>query len=530
MDVQKEPPKAASKAHTIPCSDPATLISLGDVDAVKPEELAERLHRARRAQAVWAKTPFSERRRVLSQLLDHLLDHADELVDLIARDSGKTRENALIGEIWPICEKLRHTIAYGEKDLAPERVSSGLLLHKRATIEYHPLGVIGVICPWNFPLQNVLGPAIPALMAGNACIIKVSEWTSWSAERIQRVFDDAFNACGYPTDLVQVITGYADTGAALIGCGVDKIVFTGSGPNGKKVLAESAKTLTPVILELGGKDPMIVCDDAVLDQAVAAAMAGTFITAGQMCLAAERVLVFDRVYDAFVDKAVQAVSQLRQGPPLDGKVVDVGAMTMPHQLDIIEKLVADAVAKGATVRVGGKRNRGLGGQFFEPTVITGVTRDMAIAQEETFGPVMCIFRVKDEEDAVQTANDTSFGLGSSVFTRDARRGRRIAQQVRAGSTVINDFGMAYMVNALPFGGVGGSGFGRLNGREGIRAMCNIKSVLDDRFPFLHQPVKLYPVKDGDYARNKATIELLYRRDPLARVSSAFELLRGLFRK
>ncbi len=383
---------------------------------------------------------------------------------------------------------------------------------------------------WNFPLQNVLAPAVPALMAGNACIIKVSEWTSWSAPRIRRVFDDAFQAFGYPTDLVQVITGYADTGAALVSGGVDKIVFTGSLPNGKKVLAESAKTLTPVILELGGKDPMIVCDDAVLEQAVHAAMAGTFISSGQMCLAAERLLVFDRVHDAFVDQVVQAVSALRQGPPLDGQIVDVGAMTMPHQLEIIEKLVDDAVYKGATVRAGGKRNRGLGGQFFEPTVLTGVTREMAIAQEETFGPVMCIFRVRDEEDAVRTANDTAFGLGSTVFTRDARRGRRIARQIRAGSTVVNDFGMNYMANALPFGGVGGSGFGGLNGREGLRAMCNIKSVLDDRFPFLHQPVKLNPVREGDYARSKATIEMLYRRDFVARVSSAFELARRLFRK
>jgi acyl-CoA reductase-like NAD-dependent aldehyde dehydrogenase len=522
--------KGAAKTNkSIPCMDPATLEPLGDVPVVAAEEVRARIERAKKAQRVWARVPFVERRRVLGRILAHLLDHADELVDMICRDSGKTRENALLGEIWPVCEKLRHTIAHGERDLAPERVSSGLLAHKRATIEYHPLGVIGIICPWNFPLQNVLGPVVPALMAGNACVVKVSEWTSWSAPRIQRIFDEAFRDFGYPVDLVQIVTGYAETGAALVSGGVDKVVFTGSMPNGKKVLAESAKTLTPVILELGGKDPMIVCDDASLDQAVCAALAGVFITSGQMCLAAERVIVFDHVHDAFVEKVVEAASRLRQGPPLCGDVVDVGAMTMPGQVGIVEKLVDDAVKKGAVIRMGGRRNRGLGGNFFEPTVLTGVTREMAIAQEETFGPVLCIYRVANEEEAVKLANDTQFGLGSTVFTKDARRGKRIADQIRAGSTVVNDFGLAYMANALPFGGVKGSGFGRLNGREGIRAMCNIKAVMTDRFPF-SRPMKLYPVKANDYARNKALIELLYRSELFARLSGAVEFAKQLLRK
>ncbi|HZS35363.1 MAG TPA: aldehyde dehydrogenase family protein [Polyangia bacterium] len=513
---------------TIRCTDPATLQLLGEIPVVAPEEVRERVRRARAAQTQWAATRFSERRRVLGMILEHLLDHADELCDLIARDSGKTRENALLGEIWPICEKLRHTIAHGERDLAPERVSSGLLLHKRARIEYRPLGVIGVICPWNFPLQNVLGPTIPALMAGNAVVVKVSEWTSWSQPRIQRIFDEALNAAGYSTDLVQLITGFGETGAALCSSGADKIVFTGSMPNGRRVAAQCAKTLTPVILELGGKDPMIVCDDAAIDQAVHAALAGTFISSGQMCLAAERVLVFDAVYNQFVDAVVEEARKLKQGPPLSGDLVDVGAMTMPHQVEIVERLVKDAVEQGAEVRVGGKRG-GLKGQFFEPTVLTGVEPHMAIAREETFGPVMCIFRVKSEDEAIRVANDTEYGLGSTVFTQDKQRGRRIADRLVAGSTVVNDFGLAYMANALPFGGVRGSGYGRLNGREGIRAMCNIKSVMEDRFA-LHKPVKLYPVKLGDFERTRHTIELLYRRSPLQRLESAFALVRTLFRR
>ena len=525
-------PVGAASATVIPCWDPATGESLGEVAVDSPEQVKAIVARARVAHKSWATTSFAERRRVLARLRDYLLDHTDELVELIARDAGKTRENALLGEIWPVCEKLRHTIATGERDLKTERVSSGLLAHKIAEIEYHPLGVIGVICPWNFPLQNILGPTIPALMAGNAVVIKVSEWVAWSAPRFQAMFDEILAATGHSADLVRIVNGYAETGVALCESGIDKIVFTGSNPNGRRVAAQCARTLTPVVLELGGKDAMIVCEDANLEQAVHAAFAGTFISSGQMCLAAERVMVVDKVHDAFVAKAVALASQLRQGPPLSGAITDVGAMTMPHQLEIVEQLVSDALARGAKAAVGGKRgNGGKGGQgsFFSPTVLTGVTSEMRIANEETFGPVLCIFRVADEEAAVALANSTEYGLGSTVFCTDHARARRIAARLRAGSTIVNDFGLAYMANDLPFGGVGGSGYGRLNGREGIRGMCNQKSVMRDRFP-IHQPIKLYPVKAGDYAKNRAIVELLYRPGIVNRARALLSLITGAFKR
>jgi acyl-CoA reductase-like NAD-dependent aldehyde dehydrogenase len=519
----------APSPSTIPCRDPATGEPLGEVPVVSPEEVHAVVGRARAAQERWGAASFAARRRVLERILHHVVAHTDELVELIVRDAGKTRENALLGEIWPVCEKLRHTIATGERDLRPEAVSPGLLMHKRALIEYRPLGVIGIICPWNFPLQNVLGPTVPALMAGNGAVVKVSEWTSWSAPRIQRIFDQALSAEGFSTDLVHIVTGYGETGAALVGSGVDKVVFTGSMPNGRRVLAESAKTLTPVILELGGKDPMIVCDDAPLERAVHAALAGSFITSGQMCLAAERVIVFDAVHDRFVDEVVKVASQLRQGPPRAHEVVDVGAMTMPRQVEIVERLVADAVAKGARVLAGGRRRADLGDSFFAPTILDGVTPEMAIFRDETFGPVLSIVRARDEEHAVRLANDTDYGLGSTVFSTDAARARRIAARLRAGSTVVNDFGLAYMANELPFGGVGGSGFGRLNGREGIRAMCNVKAVLEDRFTGL-PATRLYPTKPGDYARGKRLVELLYGEGLRARTRAAYAIVRALFER
>ena len=239
------------EVKTIRCTDPATGAYLGDVPVMEASEVRERIVRARRAQEAWARTSFKERRRVLKRLLDEVLERADELCDAICRDAGKTRENAMLGEIWPICEKLRWTIAHGERHLRPEKVSSGLLVHKRARIEFQPLGVIGIICPWNFPLQNILGPTIPALMAGNAAVVKVSEWTSWSAIHFQRLLDSVLESTGHSPDLVQLVTGYGETGAALVSGGVDKVFFTGSMKNGRKVVEESAKTLTPVILELG---------------------------------------------------------------------------------------------------------------------------------------------------------------------------------------------------------------------------------------------------------------------------------------
>jgi acyl-CoA reductase-like NAD-dependent aldehyde dehydrogenase len=500
--------KSKKKITSIPCTDPATSQTLGEIPVMDASEIQTRVQRARQAQALWQKTSFSERKNVLRHILKHLLDHADELCDLVVRDAGKTRENAMLGEVWTCAEKLRWTIKHGEKHIRPERVSAGLLVHKRATIEFQPLGVIGVICPWNYPLQNVLGPTIPALFAGNAVICKVSEWTSWSALRIQAIFDEALRASGYPSDLVQLVTGYAETGAALVSSGVDKVIFTGSIGNGRKVIQESAANLTPLILELGGKDALIVCDDADLDRSVHAALTGAFIASGQNCLAAERVLVFDDVYDQFIAKVLEYAKDLRQGPPLAGDLVDVGAMTMPDQVEIVERLVQNAVKMGAKVLTGGTRGTSKTGQFFEPTVLVDVTIDMDIMQHETFGPVMTICRIADEEEAIRVANDTQYGLGLTVMSKNPARARRIAEQVRTGCASMNDFALTYMAQDLPFGGVGGSGFGRLNGRDGLRACTNVKALLEDRFP-LQKPAKLYPVKKGDYELARSVIRTLY---------------------
>jgi acyl-CoA reductase-like NAD-dependent aldehyde dehydrogenase len=525
----REALEQAEARGVIECYEPATRRSLGEVEITRPEQVADVVARAKRAQERWAESSFDTRRELLAAILDHVLAHADELCDVVARDSGKTRHNAMLGEVWPVVEKARWTAANGEKYLTPERVGAGLFVHKRARIEYQPLGVIGIIAPWNYPLQNVLGPTIPALMAGNAVIVKVSEWVAWSAQRFQRIFDEAFKKVGASPDLVQIINGYGKTGAALVSGGVDKVIFTGSLENGKRVAAEAAKTLTPVVLELGGKDPLIVCDDADLEQAVHAALTGSYINCGQNCLASERTLVFDAVYDAFAARVSELARNLRQGEPLGKATVDCGAIVSPLQLDLIEEQVEDALARGAKLLAGGTRVLSERGQYFAPTVLGDVTEDMRIAQEETFGPIMLLMRVRDEQDALRVANGTAFGLGATVLTKDAARAKRISERLVVGNVSVNDFGLTYMAMDLPFGGVRGSGFGRLNGREGLRACTNVKAVLDDRFP-LHVPAKVFPVGDGATDLAREVLRVLYQRGLGARVSAASRLVRMLVQK
>jgi acyl-CoA reductase-like NAD-dependent aldehyde dehydrogenase len=320
------------------------------------------------------------------------------------------------------------------------------------------------------------------------------------------------------------VQGYGESGAALCTSGVDKIIFTGSLENGKRVLAQAAETLTPVVLELGGKDALIVCDDAHVEQAAHATLAGTFINCGQNCLASERILVQAGAYDAFVARVLELTRSLRQGDPLAARTVDLGAVVSPLQLELIEQLVNDAVASGARVLCGGKRAQPERGQFFEPTILADVTPEMRIAREETFGPIMLLMRVRDDEHALQVANGTAYGLGATVLTRDAARADRFASALCVGNVSVNDFGLTYMAMDLPFGGVKGSGFGRLNGRDGLRACTQPKAILSDRFP-LHVPAKVFPIGDAGSDKAREVLRLMYERSAKKRVQAGVSLLR-----
>jgi len=525
LEPTPSPAPKTDPTSSIACHDPATLEPLGEVGVMSEADVRAIVLRARRAQPAWAKTSFAERRAVLRDLLTAIVEQQDEICRLASKDSGKTMVDALLGEVFPVCEKIRYVLSHGEKDLAPEPRPSGFLMHKKAWVEWSALGVVGVICPWNFPFHNIYCPLVPALFAGNAVVCKVSEHTSWSAEPLVRIVKDVLRKRGHAPELVEFVTGYGETGAALVRSGVEKIFFTGSPENGAKVMKTASESLTPVVLELGGKDPMIVCDDADVDHAVRQAMLGVYTACGQMCVGAERIYVFDAVYDAFLEKVEGKVRALRQGAPHEGAIgdVDVGAMTMPGQLDILDRLVTDAVSKGARALVGGKRNASLRGQFFEPTILVDVDHTMQIVKKEQFGPIMVVVRVKDEEDAIRLANDCPYALGSSVFTKDVARGERIARRIRAGMSVVNDYGLAYMIQSLPFGGVGISGFGRINGKEGLRACCNEKAMVSDRVS-LAAGVSVYPIRKATFDVTKSVIGLIYGDGVVAKGRAAARAL------
>ena len=507
----------------IECLNPATGARLGSVHASSPDEVKAIVERARIAQKKWGQSTFAQRRAVLQNIIDLTLEHVDEICEAVVQDSGKTYENAILGEVMPVCNKTKWVIDNGEKFLKPEKVPSGLLMHKAGRIEYRPLGVVACIVPWNYPFQNIFGSVAAPLMAGNAVLIKASEAVAWSTQLFQNILDKALAKEGFSPDTVQIINGYGDTGAALVRSGVQKILFIGSVGNGRRIIEGSAQHLTPVIMELGGKDPMIVCEDADLQQAVHSALGGCFINLGQNCIASERIIVLDAIYDRFVAEISKLTGNLRQGAPSKPGDFDVGAVCSPLQIKVIDTLVSDALANGAKALVGGVLPKGPG-NFYPPTILVNVTPDMRIAREEVFGPVMLIMRVPNDAAAIALANNSEFGLQSSVMTKDRARGERIADALEAGGTCINDFGMCYLNQDLPFGGVKYSGFGRMNGRDGLRSYTNAKAVLTDRFGFSVLP-KLYPVGPNVYANARASIRMLYARSWSDKLSSLWQLIR-----
>jgi len=391
----------------IQCFDPATAQKLGSVPVVSPGEVNVRVEKARKAQQQWSTSSFEQRRHVLRIMMKFILEHQDDIVRLCVRDSGKTELGASFGEVLPSCEKIQWIIDNGEEVLSPQQRSAArLMMYKNAWIEYCPLGVLGIISPFNYPFHNFINHIISGLFSGNAVVVKVSEHTSWSADYFYRFVREALVQAKKSgvvpmasPDLVQVITGFGESGAALVSSGVDKIIFTGSTQVGRMVMqgAAKAKTLTPCVLELGGKDPFIIMEDADLNSVFKLLMRGVFQNCGQNCIGVERVYVHEKLYEKFLILATEKIKNLRQGKPFSKGTCDLGATTMPGQLAIIESLVADAVKCGARVVVGGKRRMELApGLFYEPTILVDVTHEMRIAKEEVFGPVMVVMKFHDE--------------------------------------------------------------------------------------------------------------------------------------
>lgn len=504
----------AGPPGTVQCYDKSFNRPIGVVNVTSPEAVRAAVSRARVAQKEWAKTSFSTRRRLLFSLLDYILKHQTFICQTACVECGKTMIDGYFGEIITTLEKLRWTAAYGEEVLSEEVRETGLLtIHKRAAVNYVPFGVIGAIVSWNYPFHNVYGPMISALFAGNGFVAKVSEYTSYYAAYYQSIVQEGLRRLGQSPDLVAFLVGFAETGEALVSS-VDKLTFIGSPAVGKLVMRNAASTLTPVVLELGGKDPAVICEDADLEQVLPIIMRGTFQNSGQNCAGIERVVVHESIHDELVKRLKTMVCALTQGPKSHA-TYDVGAMTMGEvSVKKVQMLIDDSVAMGATLVCGGKASR----NFFSPTILTNVTPTMPVAKEEVFGPVLVVMKFKSDDEAVSVVNACEFGLGSSVFSKDVARAKRIADQLRTGMTNINDFGINYLCQSLPFGGVGISGFDRFAGKEGLRANCIVRASTTDRIPWIKTvvpPLLQYPISEASIDFINCLTTAIYGRLPSA---------------
>ncbi|KAG5982938.1 hypothetical protein E4U55_001074 [Claviceps digitariae] len=492
----------------IHCYAPATGQFLGFVDACVPFDIDGSIIAATKAQKSWAKTSFRQRRAVLNSLMQYILDHAHEICRIAALDSGKTLVDAQLGEILVTVEKIQWTLKHGEKALRPSARPTNLLLsYKRNTVYYEPMGVIAAIVSWNYPFHNMMGPIISALFTGNAIIVKVSEHTAWSSAWFLQIARGALAAHGHDTRVIQTVACWPQAAAHIPSHeDIRHITFIGSQAIAQRVATYAGKVHTPVLAELGGKDPFIVLDSAPatdLPRIVEVILRGTFQAAGQNCIGIERVIAASH-YDKLIEMLAPRVKALRLGPN-----ADVGAMINEYSFDRLEALIEDAVLKGARLLAGGSRFIHPDypkGHYFQPTLLVDVTPTMKIAKQECFGPILTLIRAPSSspDDILRIANAPNFGLGASIHGSERDPAMQpILHGLKAGMVAVNDFAVYYAAQ-LPFGGVAGSGYGRFAGKEGLRAICNIKSVCEDRFPYLGirtaipRPVQ-YPVASQDQA-------------------------------
>lgn len=489
--------------------NPATGEEVGRVPQTSPEEVRAAVERARGAFQKWKLTSFEERKHLVMRAREVILADIDGIAHQISAESGKPFGEAISMEIAPVLDLMQYFARNAEKMLRPTKIGIGLysLMGRSSKIVYHPLGVVGIIPAWNYPFSIPLGEAVMALMAGNTVVIKPSELTPLVGLKIGEIFEKAESTTNFSLSyLVQIVTGDGNAGAALVEAAPDKIMFTGSVATGKRIAAAAAKNLTSVVFELGGKDPMIVFEDANLELAAGAAVWGAFCNSGQSCSSVERLYVHESVAEELTRKIVEKTRNLKQGSG-DSEDVSIGAMSSERQINIVEDHVNDFREAGAKIETGGRRNTDtpvrisakheqssftsndavksvLAPLFYEPTVITGATNDMRPMQEETFGPTLPIATFKTEEEAIRLANDSEFGLTASVWTRDYAKGRRVAKQIEAGSVCINEVLYTHGIGQTPWGGFKNSGRGRTHGREGLMELVQPQHIHTNRIAIL----------------------------------------------
>jgi acyl-CoA reductase-like NAD-dependent aldehyde dehydrogenase len=523
MTTIPQPEVAAGSPFAV--HNPATQETIGTLPNLTLEQIAVAVQSAARAQVQWAATPVRDRLRILRRFGHLLCAQKETVAAVISREAGKPEAEALSTEILVVLD----TVKYLENNLfsflRPEPVPHGnpAMKLKRGQLVREPYGVVGIISPWNYPFSVPSVQALTALATGNAVVLKPSEFTPYSSLELQRLLREA----GLDPELLQVITGDGAAGAALLSTGIHKIVFTGSVATGKRVAQAAAGRLLPAVLELGGKDPMIVLEDADVEVASSAAVWGAFMNAGQTCLSVERCYVHESIYEKFLVACVEKTGKLRLGP--SGPETDVGPMIHARQLRIVQSHVNDAVGRGAQLLAGGHRLPDLGPNFFAPTVLAGVDHEMAIMREETFGPVLPVRSFKSEDEAVALANDSEYGLAASIFTGDGKRGEALARRIHAGTVMVNDVLACFGISEAPHGGVKASGIGRTHGRFGLEEMVWPKYVDSDRLPRMK---KLWWYGYGpEFARQmNGFVELLFAKELINRLKGALKSTQSYIRR
>jgi acyl-CoA reductase-like NAD-dependent aldehyde dehydrogenase len=487
--------------------NPANGDLLATVPALEGPALRALVTRGRAAQPQWAALGFEGRARVLARMQRWLLDNAEQVIETIVSETGKAYEDAQLLELGYGVSALsfwaRHAADYLGERRALARTP--LVAGRRLVTRYSPRGLVGVIGPWNYPLLNSFGDAIPALAAGNSVLLKPSELTPLTS----LLMAEGLRACELPDGVFAVATGGAQTGEEMIDL-VDFVMFTGSTATGRKVAVRAAQSLTPCSLELGGKDALIVLEGAPLERAANVAVYYGMLNAGQSCVSLERVYAQTPIYDELLAKIVGKVEALRVGEPRGPATVEVGAITSERQLEIIESHVADAVARGARVAVGGHRLPGRG-RYFEPTVLVDVDHTMRCMTEETFGPTLPIMKVADADEAVALVNDSRMGLGAAVFAGDLERGEALARRLEVGAACVNDAALNYFALEAPMGGVKESGIGVRHGPEGIRKYCTTQTILLTPRLMLRREPQMYPYSKSSATLVRRLLQVLYRR-------------------
>jgi len=481
--------------------NPATGKKIGTKKTMTEKQVLDAYKKACQKSFSFRKTSISQRVNEISKIKRYIVENMEYIVEELSKDLGKTKSEALLMEIFPVLDCIKYYEKNAENILRNKKIKTPIaLMGKKSFVFYEPLGTVLIISPWNFPFNLSLIPIISAVLAGNTVVYKPAEDATYSATIIEKILKES----GFEEDVVTFIYGKSsEIGDALIEGRPNKIFLTGSTATGKIIMEKAAKYLIPVELELGGKDPMIVFDDANITRAANAATWGSLLNCGQACIALERIYVKEKVYDDFVKKVVANVKKVKQGWDTKGDV-DIGSITGSNQIKIIKDQIKDAKAKGAKILIGGN----VKDMFFEPTVLVNVDHSMKIMREETFGPVISIMKFKTEEEAINLANDSSYGLNASVWTADKEKALRVSGEIVTGGVAINNALTSSANFALPFGGAKQSGIGRYHGPYGLHAFSNIKAVMYEKGS-KDQDIQWYPFRKDKYQRFLATFKSLF---------------------